>query len=387
MPAFEIPDDFRAFMQQVVAYLDVPAEDRFLDAEDALQDEVGYGGRISTGEAGDTYRFIYITSDGRYKWELVLSETAVRDIADGLLIDAEGTQHDLVHTRARQPRGEPLMIWGEFGDDALRVSDHRALIAALDSLHASSVEEPRMLRLWTAYDDQLVAVVYGELCALYVVESPDGYATSTGDLARNDSFRARDHDGKPLTVPYADCVTWDRARNALLTFVDHGTLGPEIRIEGRIPSLLLMMGEFDRDAALAPRAEPPREITRSSLPRLLTPVPAEVEPTEEPTTPTEVEPEVLGAPLDLEALAAWARRLVELLGERELIELVESTRGVRLDEISYQVGNLLQAHGSDAQESIETAEWLANEIGAIRGVAKLFATGGDLQIALRRSRP
>ena len=35
---------------------------------------------------------------------------------------------------------------------------------------------------------------------------------------------------------------------------------------------------------------------------------------------------------------------------------------------------------------MDTAEWLANEITAIRGIHKLFATGGDLQIALRRSR-
>ena len=32
------------------------------------------------------------------------------------------------------------------------------------------------------------------------------------------------------------------------------------------------------------------------------------------------------------------------------------------------------------------ADWLANEIGAVRGVHKLFATGGDLQIAIRRAR-
>jgi hypothetical protein len=47
---------------------------------------------------------------------------------------------------------------------------------------------------------------------------------------------------------------------------------------------------------------------------------------------------------------------------------------------------LLQAHGTEAQESIDTADWLANEIGAVRGISKVFATGGDLQIALRRTR-
>ena len=42
--------------------------------------------------------------------------------------------------------------------------------------------------------------------------------------------------------------------------------------------------------------------------------------------------------------------------------------------------------GTEAEHSIDTADWLANEIKNVRGVAKLFATGGDLQIALRRTR-
>ena len=70
-----------------------------------------------------------------------------------------------------------------------------------------------------------------------------------------------------------------------------------------------------------------------------------------------------------------------MLYARELIELGNAN----LDEISYQLGGLLQAHGTEAQDSIDTAEWLANEIGAVRGIKRLFATGGDLQIALRRS--
>jgi hypothetical protein len=373
MATLDIPDDFRAFMQQVVAYLDAPGE-KFLDGEEALQDEVGYGGRL---DGRDTYRFVYITRDGLHRWELVLREPQIRAIADGLLIDTEGECHDLLRTKARKKTGHPLMIWGEYGDDALHVHDHRELITALDSLHESATQRPRMLRMWTACDDQVVAVVYGELCALYVVESLDGYATSTGDQSRTDSFEALDHDHQPLAVPYADCVPWDRARNALTQFVDQGNLGPEIGIEGRIPSLLLMMGDVDRKAALAARAEPPREITRSSLQRMVTPVPVAIDTIDEVTAQIEIEP-----PLGIEQLSAWARRLLELLSSRELIELGK----VSLDEVSYQLGGLLQAHGTEAQDSIDTADWLANEIGAVRGISKLFATGGDLQIALRRSR-
>jgi len=100
-------------------------------------------------------------------------------------------------------------------------------------------------------------------------------------------------------------------------------------------------------------------------------------------------PEEHTSPVDLqpirtnEDLSAWARRLVDVLSSRELIELGE---GPNLDEITYQLGGLLEAHGQEAEDSMDTAEWLANEIGAVRGISKLFATGGDLQIALRRSR-
>ncbi len=374
MTSFDIPDDFRAFMQQAVAYLDAPNDDKFLDAEDALQNEVGYGGRI---DHRDTYRFHYITRDGMYKWELVLRETAMRNIADGLLIEIDGVRHDIVQTTRRVPHGEPLMIWGEYGDDALSVRSHGELVSALDSFSASARERPRLLRLWSAADDQLVAVAWGDQCALYVVESLDGYATSCGDLSRDDSFELIDHEGQPLSVKGADCVPWDRARNALLQFVDHGNLGPEIRVEGRIPSLLLMMGDVDRKVALAARGETPRSLARSSLPRMVTPIPTEVPVQEEHTDPVEID-----APLRLEQLVAWARRLIELLYSRELIELGKGN----LDEITYQLGSLLQAHGVEAEHSLDTADWLANEIGSVRGITKLFATGGDLQIALRRSR-
>ena len=140
-----------------------------------------------------------------------------------------------------------------------------------------------------------------------------------------------------------------------------------------------MMGDVDRKAALDARPEPPRELTRSSLPRMASPVvEADAFSADEHTNPVDLQPLRTA-----EDLAAWARRLVELLSSRELIELGE---GPNLDEISYQLGGLLQAHGTEAEDSMDTAEWLANEIGAVRGISKLFATGGDLQLALRRTR-
>ncbi len=394
MQPFLIPDDFRAFMKQVVRYLDAPSDGpKHLDAEDALRHETGHGGRVD----GELYRFTYISPDGHHRWTVQLPEAAIRDIADGLVIEVMGERFELVRTTPRQPRGLPLLIWGEYGDDALVVRDQVELVDALDALHALALAEPRMLRIWSATDDQIVAMLWRGDCALYVIESLDGYATSCGDPSRTDSFEVVDYDGQTFAVPYQDCVAWPRAREALLRFVERGDLGPEIRIEGRIPTGLLMMGDVDRAAALAARAEPPRSVARSSIPRMLTPVPDDalpageqtldepvpvVEVAPQPTEPVLARPTEPIPPLKMEELSAWARRLIELLFSRELIELGQ----VSIDEIAYQLGGLLQAHGNEAEHALDTAEWLANEIGAVRGIARMFATGGDLQIALRRSR-
>ena len=373
MQSFLVPDDFRAFMRSVVAYLDTPNDELFLDAEDALDAECGYGGRI---DGVDTYRFKYISADGHHRWDIVLKEAQIREISDGLLIEVPAERFDIVRTHRRTPVGEPLLIWGEYPDDALRVRSEAELLGALDALQALSIDKPRMLRLWSAADDQLVAALWKDYCALYIIESADGYATSTGDQTRNDSFDIKDHEGLNLRVPWADCVSWDYARRALVRFVEHSDLG-DIPVEGRIPSLLLMMGDIDRKAALAARPDAPTELAKSSLGKRES-VPEVVEEADELTAPVEVE-----TPMGPAEMAKWARRLLDVLHTRELIELGP---GPNLDEISYQLGGLLQAHAVDAEHSIETADWLANEIGAVRGVAKLFATGGDLQVAIRRTR-
>jgi hypothetical protein len=298
-----------------------------------------------------------------------------------------------VRATQRQPKGHPLLIWGEYGDDALVVRDRGELVAALEALHTLAQAAPRMLRMWSASDEQIVAMTWRDDCALYVIESLDGYATSCGDPGRNDAFELVDYDGQPFAVPYHDCVPWPAARGALLRFVDHGDLGPEIRTEGRVPTALLMMGDADRSAALAARPEAPRTLAQSSIPRMLAPVPAEPSPPGPPgppdstdppdrwSTPTIREP-LAPAPVVAEELAAWARRLVELLHASALIDLGRAN----VAELSYQLGGLLQAHGAEALRSLDTAEWLANEIGAVSGIDRIFATGGDLQIALRRSR-
>jgi hypothetical protein len=147
-----------------------------------------------------------------------------------------------------------------------------------------------------------------------------------------------------------------------------------------------MHGELDRQAVLATRALPSRDPRRSSLPRL-TPLPlpaiAVLPGLPDGDPPTDVAMPALRGPATPAELSAWGRRLIEVLSARGLVELDPRHR---LDEISYQLSGLLQANGDEAEHSLDTAEWLANEIGTIRGIVKLFATAGDLQLAVRRSR-
>jgi hypothetical protein len=423
MPPFLVPDDFRAFLRSVVDDLDAPGGGVRVDAEDAFQDACGYGGR-----AGGAYRFHYLTRDGMHRWTIALAEHEIRAIADGLQIEADGECAEIAHTHRREPAGDPLLIWGGYDDDALSVRSLDDLVTALELLRLAALDEPRVLRAWSPSDDQLVAAIWRDHCAIYVLESADGYATSSGDPRRNDEFEVLDHDGNPLVVRWADCVAWSSACRALSRFAAHGDLGPEIAVERRIPSQLLMHGELDRQAVLAMRAEPARDPRGSSLIWLTaTAVPVAVPDSIDATVPVkrsetgggdpddpggtggeaprgiehgETEGEVprgieragTGSeaprgtdrvPVDAAELAAWARRLIQLLFGRALIELDD---GTAIDELCYQLSGLLQAHGDEAEHALDTAEWLANEIGALRGIRRMFATGGDLQVALRRSR-
>jgi hypothetical protein len=71
-----------------------------------------------------------------------------------------------VRATQRQPKGHPLLIWGEYGDDALVVRDRGELVAALEALHtlfqavAEATEEAiynSMLRaVTTSYGDTTV---------------------------------------------------------------------------------------------------------------------------------------------------------------------------------------------------------------------------------------
>ncbi|MBV8757986.1 MAG: hypothetical protein JO257_11940 [Deltaproteobacteria bacterium] len=341
--AFRIPDDFRAMVRDVIARLDFGDEGSVVGAR-AFEAECGFGGRV---DKKDLFRFQYIANGGHERYEVELRQQQLRDIAAGLIeeVDARALEGN-----SRVARGEPLLVWGEYDEDALRVRSLTDLGVALDALYSIGGIDPVLFRLWSTGDDQIVGVCNGIECALYIVASQHGYGTSVGDPTRNGTFELTDHDVGPVAIPWADCVSWRIARPALLRFAEHGDLGTDVMLDGSLPSIFLMLGDYDRAAELATRRTPMHEPARTSLPQK--------------------------APC-----GAWADRLLNSLIELHLIEVDPSIQ----EAISARFAMLLQQYGEEAQDSGEIAQKLTKDLEKVRGVGALFATAGDLQIALRRT--
>jgi len=342
--SFLIPDDFRALVRDIVAKLDFGDDPGSVVGARAFEAECGFGGRV---EGRDLFRFQYIANGGHERWEVELRQQQLRDIAAGLIDEVEARP---LESNSRVVRGEALLIWGEYDEDALRVRSLADLGVALDALYSIGAIEPLMFRVWSTGDDQVVAVCNGLECALYVVGSQHGYGTSVGDPTRKGTFELVDHDVGPVSVQWADCIPWRVARPALVRFAEHGDLGEQVMLDGSIPSLFLMLGDYDRAAELATRRTPVPDPAQTSLPRK--------------------------APC-----GAWAERLLGGLIDLHLIEVDHSI----LVGITARVAMLLQQWGDDAQDSGEAAQKLTKELERVRGVGALFATAGDLQIALRRT--
>ncbi|MEO6774312.1 MAG: hypothetical protein ABI467_15050 [Kofleriaceae bacterium] len=338
--SFAVSDPFREFMRDVTAQLDWGGG--ALTGPDAIEAEHCRGGRI---EGTDVFRFV-CDRDGR-QVAIELREQQIRDIAAGNLSEVDA---ELVTDAGRVARGEPLLVWGEYDEDALRIRTLGDLALALDTLHAIGNQMPHALRLWNAHDDQVVCVLNGLDCAFYVITSHHGYGTSVGDPTRTETFELVDHDLGTISLRWSDFVPWRAGKPALMHFAEFGVLGDTVILDGTIPSQLLMLGDYDREAELESRRPPPVEPAKSSL-------------------------------ADKAPQGLWARRLVASLLERQLIELDDAI----LQAINSRVALLLVQHGHDAQDSVETAAQLVKEIERVRGVGALFATGGDLQIALRRT--
>jgi hypothetical protein len=250
-----IPDDLRAFLRDVAVRLD-SGDRAALLGPDAIHHDCARGGRVE----GELFRFTYFAQGGHGRWELELDEARIRAIAGGGVDEIEAEE---LEPGTRTTRGEPLIVWGEYPDDALRVRGELELAFALDALQAiSTVGPPSTLRLWSSADDQVFAVIDGDLCALYVVCSSRGYGTSVGDPTRGDSFQAGE-----LAVPWSHCVPWRTARPALLQFATSGELGDHVILDGTIPSQLLVLSDCSRFDELATRAPPPADPAVTSLPR------------------------------------------------------------------------------------------------------------------------
>src|SRR5439155_5430222 len=123
--------------------------DKFLDADDALRDDCGYGGRI---DGAIRYRFTYLSGDGVDRWTIVLDELELRAIADGLQIEAEAEHDEVIRTQRRTPTGEPLLIWGAYNDDALLIQSpgrpgvgarHAMLVRGRSAAHLAHVVTER----------------------------------------------------------------------------------------------------------------------------------------------------------------------------------------------------------------------------------------------------
>ena len=313
--------------------------------DNALEHECGRGGRIEQGS--QVYRFTYLEKGGTGRWEIELQEQQIRDIASGLIQEIEALQ---LAEGTRANRGDALVVWGEYDEDGLRVRSLTDLGAVLDGMASASMLAPCLLRLWGTSDQQAIAALNGLDAAIYVISSEQGYGRSVGDPTRTETFRIIDHDVGSIDIPWGDVIPWRIVRDALLRFVERGDLGDQVIIDGSIPTQFLMLGDYDRSAELASRRPPPADPALSSLPRM--------------------------APQ-----GEWSKRLLKSLVDLHLIEIDMQI----IDAITAKVTILLILHGDDALDATEAANKLAKEIERVRGVGALFATGGDLQIALRRT--
>ena len=75
--------------------------------DSALEHECGRGGRVDAGR--DVYRFTYLARDGHGRWEIVLREQQIRDIAGGLIDEVEALP---LAEGTRTKRGDALLVWG-----------------------------------------------------------------------------------------------------------------------------------------------------------------------------------------------------------------------------------------------------------------------------------
>lgn len=353
---FEVPEDLRAFLAEVVARLDARPAAGALDAEDALQSGCGYGGRVA---GTDAFRFVYFTEARDERWTLSLTEKEIRAVAAGAQRKVAPRVEPIGHRVRPRPSGEAILQWGASGREAMRVQSAAELAAALEGVRALGERRPQAFRLWSRRDDLLRGVVSGGECALQVVWSDGTYARSEGRGGAHEALRAQDVDGEPVDARREHCVAWAEARAVALGFAEDGEIGALRTVATAEPDLVLAAAG-GRRGVLADLGPVAAALEDASLA-----VPSSAG---EGATLTEGDEDL-----------RWARELLAALGARRLVELEDEARAAR------GVAQLLREHGEDALGSHEEAEELAEAIAALPGVGELYASADELREALRGS--
>jgi hypothetical protein len=253
-------------MAEVVDRLDSADEDAFLDADDAVQVDDAWGGRVGD----DQFRFVYRPDDAT-RWAITLRERQVRDVATGHLeVVLAELETDAISERQPE-RGDPLLVWGDGPLDGLSVRETEHARVVLVALAASAEEAPRWFRLWSRRDDMMFGVITAGECSLQIVWSGGGYATSRGNDEQTESFVAPDGEGGVTQVSWSECIEWRLALQGALEFASKGTLSSKrtlaalpLKKQVRADLIVRALGGRSRELALR-SAAPPSDPAASSL--------------------------------------------------------------------------------------------------------------------------
>ncbi|HEY3445828.1 MAG TPA: hypothetical protein VGK67_05650 [Myxococcales bacterium] len=354
---FEVPEDLRAFLLEVVEAIDqVPAQERAqaFRAEDAFQSGCGYGGRD-----GERFRFVYFPERRGERWILALDEAEIRAFAGGARRLLTPRIEKAERKPQRWPSGEGLLVWGRTSREAMAAGDLQELACALEALRGQGKRSPQVFRLWSRLDDLLRAVVFEDRCALQVAFQDGTCLRTQGDPAAPGELEAEDVDGTQFKVRWAHALAWEQVAQALPTFVQTGELG-SLPTQDTSEPRLAQLASLGRRGALHDLGPVPRGLEGTSLA-----VP----------TPESAIPALTEGDEDL----AWARGVLDWLGSLALVELEDAAAAAR------GLAELLRERGDEAVDSLEEAEELLEQMAGLAGFSEIFASVDELRRALKES--
>lgn len=258
----QVTESLRQLMAEVVTRLDSTDEDVFLDADDAVQVDDAYGGRVKRG----SFRFVYLPDDAT-RWVITLRERQVRDVADGHLQVVSAERETAARPERAPECGDPLLVWGDGPAEALAVRDPEHVRVVLAALAAGATRTPRWFRLWSRRDDLMFGVITVGECRLQIVWSDGRYATSRGTDEQTETFEAPNAKGGLTKISWAECIDWRIALQAALEFTSTGNLG-DLPVKEEVWPDVVVRAAGGRAKELASRpTPPPTDPATSSLPR------------------------------------------------------------------------------------------------------------------------